>query len=52
LSRNFAIFSKYLDYPPGIQLVGRLEREKSFESGDRILNAAYWLTELDLEKYS
>jgi predicted AAA+ superfamily ATPase len=51
LSRNFAIFSKYLGYPPGIQLVGRLEREKSFESGDQILNAAYWLTELDLEKY-
>ena len=51
LSRNFAIFSKYLPYTPGVQLVGKLDREKSFESGARIVKAAPWLAELDLAKY-
>ncbi|MEI8182871.1 MAG: ATP-binding protein [Desulfomonile sp.] len=51
LSRNFAIFSKYLSHTPGVQLVGRLDREKSFTSGTRIVKAAPWLTELDLAKY-
>ncbi len=52
LSRNFAIFSKYLPYTPGVQLVGKLDREKSFESGARIVKAAPWLAELDLAKYA
>jgi predicted AAA+ superfamily ATPase len=49
LSRNFAVFSRYLPDTPGIQLVGKLDREKSFESGARIVKAAPWLAELDLE---
>ena len=49
LSRNFAVFSKYLPDMPGIQLVGKLDREKSFESGARIVKVAPWLAELDLE---
>ena len=48
LSRNFAVFSKYLPHTPGVQLVGKIEREKSFESGIRILDAARWLTDLIL----
>ncbi len=51
LSRNFAVFSKNLHHTPSVQLVGKLDREKSFESGARILNAAHWLTELDFSKY-
>ncbi len=46
LSRNFAVFSKYLPHTPGVQLVGKIEREKSFESGVRIMDAARWLTDL------
>jgi predicted AAA+ superfamily ATPase len=46
-SRNFLTFFKYLPQTPGIQLVGRLDREKSFESGLRILKAASWLANLD-----
>lgn len=46
LSRNFAVFSKYLPHTPGVQLVGKIEREKSFESGVRIMDAACWLTDL------
>jgi hypothetical protein len=34
---------------PGIQLVGKLDRGKSFESGARIVKAAPWLAELDIE---
>ena len=49
LSRHFAGFSKYLPGTPGIQVVGQLEREKSFESGVRIIGAASWLAGLDLE---
>lgn len=49
LSRNFAVFSRYLPDTPGIQLVGKLDREKSYESGARIVKAAPWLAELDLE---
>jgi hypothetical protein len=30
-------------------LVGKLDREKSFESGARIVKAAPWLAELDIE---
>jgi predicted AAA+ superfamily ATPase len=48
LSRNFSIFSKYLPHTPGIQLAGKLEREKSFGSGLRIVRAAPWLADLDL----
>jgi hypothetical protein len=48
LSRNFSIFSKYLPHTPGIQLAGKLEREKSFGSGLRIARAAPWLADLDL----
>ena len=48
LSRHFAGFAKYLPGTPGIQAVGRLEREKSFESGVRIVAAASWLAALDL----
>jgi len=47
-SKNFSTFSKYLPYAPGIQLVGKLEREKSFESGVRVLKAAPWLSGIDL----
>ncbi|MFH1079158.1 MAG: hypothetical protein V1766_02675 [Pseudomonadota bacterium] len=30
-------------------MVGKLDREKSFESGARIVKAAPWLAELDLK---
>jgi uncharacterized protein len=50
LSRNFAVFSKYLPHTPGVQLVGKIEREKSFESGVRIMDAARWLTDLVILK--
>ena len=49
LSRNFAVFSRYLPDTPSVQLVGKLDREKSFESGARIVKAASWLAELDLQ---
>jgi len=49
LSRNIAIFSKYLPDTPAVQLVARLDREKSYESGARIVKAAPWLAALDLE---
>jgi len=55
-SRNFTTFFKYLPRTPGIQLVGKLDREKSFESGKsgesglRILRAAPWLADIDLAK--
>ena len=49
LSRNFAVFFRYLPDTPGIQLVGKLDRGKSFESGAGIVKAASWLAELDLE---
>jgi hypothetical protein len=49
LSRNFAVFFRYLPDTPGIQLVGKLDREKSFESGARIVKAAPWLAEFNLE---
>ncbi|MEI7449289.1 MAG: ATP-binding protein, partial [Desulfomonile sp.] len=52
LSRNFTVFSKYLSQTPALQLVGRLDREKSFPSGARIVRAAPWLTELDLTMYA
>jgi uncharacterized protein len=48
LNRHFAGFSKYLPGVPGIQVVGRLEREKSFESGFSIVSAAPWLAGLQL----
>lgn len=50
LSRHFARFAKYLPETPGIQVVGRLEREKSFESGFSIVSAASWLAGLQLWK--
>lgn len=50
LSRNFAVFLKYFPYTHGVQLVGKIEREKSFESGVRILDVAGWLTDLVLKK--
>ena len=46
LSRHFVGFAKYLPGTPGIQVVGRLEREKSFESGFSIVSAASWLAGL------
>jgi predicted AAA+ superfamily ATPase len=49
LSRHFTGFAKCLPGTPGIQVVGRLEREKSFESGFSIVNAAPWLAGLRLE---
>jgi hypothetical protein len=49
LSRNFSVFFRHLPDTPGIQLVGKLDREKSFESGARVVKAAPWLAELDLE---
>lgn len=49
LSRHFAGFSKYLSDMPGIQVVGQLDREKSFESGFSIMGASSWLAGLDLE---
>jgi predicted AAA+ superfamily ATPase len=51
LSRNFAVFSRYLPDTPSVQLVGKLDREKSFESGARIVKAASWLAELDLQSH-
>jgi hypothetical protein len=33
-------------------LAGKLDREKSFRSGLRIVRAAPWLADLDLKKYS
>jgi len=49
LSRKFATFSKYLPGTPAVQLVARLDREKSYDSGARIVKAAPWLAALDLE---
>jgi len=49
LSRNFSIFSKYLPHAPGVQLAGKLDREKSFRSGLKIVRAAPWLADLDLK---
>jgi len=51
LSRNFSVFSKYLPRTPGVQLVGKLDREKSYDSGTRILKAAPWLAGMDLTRY-
>ena len=51
LSRSLPVFSRYLPGVPGVQLVGELEREKSFESGLRIVRAAPWLADLDLRSY-
>jgi len=47
-SRQFAAFAKYLPGTPGIQAVGRLARKKSFDSGVRLVDAASWLSALDL----
>jgi len=47
-SRNFSTFSKYLPGTPAVQLVGKLDREKSFESGLKVLKAAPWLADLNL----
>jgi predicted AAA+ superfamily ATPase len=52
LSRNLPVFSSYLPGVPGVQLVGELEREKSFASGLRIVRAAPWLADLDLKPYA
>jgi hypothetical protein len=49
LSRIFSIFSKYLPHTPGVQLAGKLDREKSFRSGLKIVRAAPWLADLDLK---
>jgi hypothetical protein len=49
LHKNFVIFSKYLPDVPSVQLVAKLEREKSYESGTKIVKAAPWLAALDLE---
>jgi len=51
LSRSLPVFARYLPGTPGVQLVGELEREKSFESGLRIVRAAPWLADLDLRSY-
>jgi hypothetical protein len=32
-------------------LVGKLDREKSYDSGIRILKAAPWLAGMDLKRY-
>ena len=51
LSRSLPVFARYLPGVPGVQLVGELEREQSFESGLRIVRAAPWLADLDLKAY-
>jgi len=48
LSRSLPVFARYLPGVRGVQFVGELEREKSFESGLRIVRAAPWLADLDL----
>jgi len=52
LSRSLPVFSRYLPGVPGVQLVGELEREKSFESGFRIVRATPWLADLNLQPYA
>lgn len=48
LSKHFAAFSKYLPQATGLQLVGKIDREKEFESGVKSVNASRWLAEMDL----
>ena len=49
---NRPVVSRNLPGVPGVQLVGELERERSLESGLRIVRAAPWLADLDLEPYA
>jgi hypothetical protein len=46
---TITIFSKYLPDTPSVQLVSKLDRGKSYESGTKIVRAAPWLAELDLK---
>ena len=50
LSKNFRYFSKLLPQVHKIQLVKELAREKSYNSGVKVVSAGKWLNRLDLNK--
>lgn len=50
LSKNFIHYAKFLPKVNKIQLVKELAREKSYETGVKVLSAGKWLKKLNLNK--
>jgi predicted AAA+ superfamily ATPase len=48
LSRNFSIFEKYFSGVKKVQIVGKLDREKTYPNGTEIRSAHNWLADLAL----
>jgi hypothetical protein len=48
LSRNFYVFDKYFSGVKKLQIVGKLDREKTFPSGVEIRSAHKWLAHFSL----
>ncbi len=48
LSANFSFFKKFIKNAKCIQLVKNLEKEKHYPSGESVLPALSWLTEMKL----
>lgn len=48
LSKNFAIFDKYFSGAKKVQIVGELEREKTYPDGTEVRSAHHWLSGLTL----
>jgi predicted AAA+ superfamily ATPase len=47
-SRNFSIFDKYFSGVKKVQIVGKLDREKTYPDGTEIRSAHNWLADLTL----
>ena len=47
-SRNFSIFGKYFPGVKKVQLVKKLDREKTYPDGTEIRSAHNWLTDFSL----